>query len=140
MNDLAARQAAVVAALVAGGPIPSGFHADLVRATRQALLRKRAGEVAHTWPLLAASFGPQWIKTFAEWAAARPPGGSLRDGWDFARSRGASLNPVASAELAVREARWRYDGVNPPRRRRFPALATVNGVRAIQFFGRTYTP
>jgi len=139
MSDLASRQAAVVAALVADAPVPPGFSADLVRATRAALLRKRAGEVAHVWPLLAASLGPQWTAKFAEWAGGRAPNGSLRDGWDFARSLGSSLGPLASAELAMREAGWRYDGTRAPRRRRFPAVATVNGARAIQLFGRIST-
>jgi hypothetical protein len=139
MSTLASRQAAVVATLVADGPVPPGFQADLVRATREALLRKRAGEVAHVWPLLAASLSPQWTATFVEWAAGRPPDGSLRDGWDLARSLGPSLGSLASGELAVREARWHYDGEHPPRRRRFPAVVTVNGVRAIHLFGRTFT-
>jgi hypothetical protein len=136
--SLAAGQAAVVAALVADGPVPPGFSADLVRATREALLRKRAGEVAHMWPLLAASFGTQWTARFAEWAAGRPPAGSLRDGWDLARSLGSSLAPLGSVELATREARWRYDGTRAPRRRRIPAVVRVNGARAVQVLGRVH--
>ena len=54
---LAARQAALVAALVAGGPVPAGFDPDRLAAARRALVRKRAGAAAAQWPLLAASLG-----------------------------------------------------------------------------------
>ncbi|MEV0719519.1 hypothetical protein [Asanoa sp. NPDC050611] len=111
-GGLAERQAALVAALTAGAPVPAGFDPRLVGVARQALLRKRAGEVARTWPMLAAAYGESWRETFAAWAAARPTNGSLRDGWDLARS--ASLSGAAAAELAGREAAWRYDGRSAP--------------------------
>ncbi|MGV9978878.1 hypothetical protein ACWDUH_14475 [Micromonospora wenchangensis] len=135
---LAARQAALVAALVAGAPLPAGFAADRVDAARRALLRKRAGEVARHWPLLAAGLGDAWPATFAGWAAGRPTAGSLRDGWDLARAlrdRGA-LPTLGAEELAVREAAHRYDGRNPPRRRRLPALARSGDAVALQLAGR----
>jgi hypothetical protein len=84
-GDLAARQAALVAALVAGGELPAGFDLTLVAAARRALLVKRAGEVAKAWPLLAASLGADWPECFIEWAESRPPRGPRRDGRDFAR-------------------------------------------------------
>ena len=116
-DDLAGQQAALVAALVAGADVPAGFDAARVRAATDALLRKRAGEVAAQWPALRASLGAQWYPSFAAWAAGRPPLGSLRDGWDFARSR-TDLAPMAAAELADRERHWHYDGTTAPRRRR----------------------
>jgi hypothetical protein len=64
-GDLAARQAALVEALVAGGPDPAGFDVARLASTRTALLRKRAGETAKLWPLLAASHGNRWQATFA---------------------------------------------------------------------------
>ncbi|NUU23519.1 MAG: hypothetical protein HOV68_18730, partial [Streptomycetaceae bacterium] len=79
-------------------------------------VRKRAGEVAATWPALAASFGPRWYAAFRAWAAGRPPQGSLRDGWDFARAQSA-LDDGARRELRDRDIAWRYDGASPPRRR-----------------------
>lgn len=115
--SLADRQSALVAALVAGAPVPAGFDAARVEAARRALLRKRAGDVARQWRLLAASFGPRWPAVFGAWAAQRPTQGSLRDGWDLARS--LTLTGPAAEELAEREARWRYDGGSAPRRRRF---------------------
>ncbi|MBW4702184.1 MULTISPECIES: hypothetical protein [unclassified Micromonospora] len=135
---LAARQAALVAALVAGAPLPAGFATDRVDAARRALLRKRAGEVARHWPLLAAGLGDTWPATFADWASGRPTVGSLRDGWDLARGlrdRDA-LPPLGAQELAAREATHRYDGRHPPRRRRLPALARSGDAVALQIAGR----
>ncbi|GAA1517019.1 hypothetical protein GCM10009827_034830 [Dactylosporangium maewongense] len=112
---LADRQRALVDALVAGGAVPPGFDAAGVRAAAVALRRKRAGEVARTWPFLAASYGDRWHRAFAEWASGRPPQGSLRDGWDFARCADpATLTPLARDELAGREAAFRYDGATAP--------------------------
>ncbi|WP_320066927.1 hypothetical protein [Micromonospora sp. RTGN7] len=137
-GDLAARQAELVATLVAGGPLPSGFAPAPVDATRRALLRKRAGDVARHWPLLAAGLAPDWPATFARWAAGRPTNGSLRDGWDLARElreRG-ELPPLGAEELAAREAAARYDGAAAPRPRRLPALARTGGAIAVQLAGR----
>lgn len=137
-KDLAARQAALVAALVAGGPLPPGFAPGPVDAARRALLRKRAGDVARHWPLLAAALGADWPATFARWAAGRPTNGALRDGWDLARDLRASgeLPPLGAEELAVREAAARYRGSQPPRPRRLPAVSRVGGAVAVQFAGR----
>ncbi|KXK61269.1 hypothetical protein AWW66_14520 [Micromonospora rosaria] len=137
-GDLAARQAALVAALVAGAPPPPGFAPGPLAAARTALLRKRAGDVARHWPLLAAALGPSWPGVFAAWAADRPTNGSLRDGWDLARhlhDRG-ELPALGADELATREATTRYDGRNPPRRRRAPALGRAGGAVAGQLAGR----
>ncbi|TDB69522.1 hypothetical protein E1165_28330 [Micromonospora sp. KC723] len=128
----------MVAALVAGGALPSGFAAGPVTAARLALLRKRAGEVARQWPRLAAGLGDAWWGTFREWADGRPGGGSLRDGWDLARAlrdRGTLPAPGAE-ELAEREATGRYDGRTPPRPRRLPAVARAGGAVAVQVAGR----
>jgi hypothetical protein len=116
---LARRQAELVSALVTGAPVPPGFDLARVGAAQRALLRKRAGEVARSWPMLAASAGDRWPREFAEWAAGRAPQGSLRDGWDLARawSQAGRLSGPAAAELAEREAAWAYDGRSAPRRR-----------------------
>jgi uncharacterized protein (TIGR04222 family) len=136
-----------VAALVAGGPLPAGFDPHRVGAARRALLRKRAGEVARAWPMLAAGHGPAWADAFAAWAAGRPPLGSLRDGWDLARELAresardsardrAALAEPAARELAAREAAWRYDGRSAPRRRWLPAVRRAPGAVVVQFAGR----
>jgi hypothetical protein len=132
-EDLARRQADLVAALVGGGAPPPGFDPDRVRAAGAALLRKRAGEVGAVWPLLRASLGPQWMATFASFATGRPPLGSLRDGWDLARalaSRG-ELPPDGARELADREAAWTYDGTTAPRPRRARPLRRLLRLRRL---------
>ncbi len=128
-GDLAERQAALVAALVAGAEVPTGFDAERVSAARSALLVKRADEVAEAWPLFAVSLGADWRNRFAGWAAGRRPVGALRDGWDFARDLAAAgeLPELGGTELAERKARWRYDGRSAPRRRRLPRLARRSG-------------
>lgn len=118
---LARRQAALVEALVAGGPAPPGFDAADLDATRRALLRKRAREAAAQWPLLAASYGDRWPSVFAEHRSGHEPVGPLRDGWDVARAV-TGLPAGAAAELAAREAAFRYDGRNRPRPRRWRRL------------------
>jgi hypothetical protein len=116
---LAQRQADLVAALVAGAPVPPGFDAARFGVAQRALLRRRAGEVARVWPMLAAAAGDRWQQDFAAWATGRAPRGSLRDGWDLARAWSAEgrLTGMAAAELAEREAVWRYDGRSAPRPR-----------------------
>jgi hypothetical protein len=138
MSGLAERQARLVAALTAGQPVPAGFDGARVEAARVALLRKRAGEVARQWPLLAAGLGERWFREFGGWAAARPTRGSLRDGWDLARELLArdALPAMAAGELAEREATWRYDGVSAPRIRRAPAVRSAAGTVVVQLFGR----
>jgi hypothetical protein len=137
-GGLAARQAELVATLVAGAPVPAGFDARLVGVARDALLRKRAGEVARHWPMLAASHPGRWPATFAGWAATRPTRGSLRDGWDLARALAAAgrLPAAAAEELAIREAAWRYDGGAAPRPRRLPAVRRAGRAVVVQFAGR----
>ncbi len=141
--QLAARQAALVAALVAGGQVPDGVDAGRLAVARKALLRKRAGEVAAAWPLLVASIaqdpgGQGWTASFTVWATGRPPHGSLRDGWDLARDLAATgqLAPMGQEELATREVTWRYDGHTAPRRRRLPALRRIPGGVVVQLAGR----
>ena len=138
--SLADRQLALVEALTAGRPVPEGFDGFRFEAARLALLRKRAGEVARQWPMLAAGFGDRWKHEFATWAAARPTQGSLRDGWDLARelTRRGALPRMAAAELAEREAAWHYDGTSAPSSRRVPAVRAASGALALQIAGRVW--
>jgi hypothetical protein len=137
---LAARQAALVAALVAGGPVPAGFDERLVGVAERSLRRKRAAEVAAAWPLLAAGLGDQWADRFSRWAVGRPPRGALRDGWDVARELAflGQLPPLAEPELALREVGARYDGRRAPRPRRLPSVRFVPGGCAIGLLGRVH--
>jgi hypothetical protein len=50
--------------MIAGAPLPAGFGAVRVGVAARAFLRKRAGEVARTWP----------GKIFASWASEADPG------------------------------------------------------------------
>ena len=135
--DLARRQAELVAALVANGPAPPGFYPDRLAVARRALMRKRAGEVAAAWPLLAASFGRAWPDVCTSAFGDRPPAGALREGWDLAcdlRRRG-ELGDPATVELAEREvALHRSDG----RRRRLPAVRRCAGGVVVQVGGRVH--
>jgi hypothetical protein len=125
---LAAEQAALVRALVGGGPVPGGFDPGRVRATSAALARKRAREVARAWPVLAAELGEAFTGRFLADAARRPPpsrGGALADGLAFARAlaREGRLPGnarveamVAAARLSSRPLRLAAAVAGPPRR------------------------
>jgi hypothetical protein len=107
---LAAEQAALVRALVDGGPVPGGFDPERVRATSAALARKRAREVARAWPGLAAELGPDFTQLFLGGAARRPPparGGALADGLAFADALAwqGRLPPTARVERLLARAR-----------------------------------
>ena len=135
--DLAARQAELVAALVASGPLPSGFDPDRLAVARRALLRKRAGEAATVWPLLAASLGQAWPDAFAASVAGRVPLGALRDGWDLARElrRRGELGVLAAVELAEREVSLRHRDGRP---RRLPAIRRRPDGAVVQIGGRVH--
>jgi hypothetical protein len=79
-EGLAARQAELVAALVAGAPPPPGLDAERVRVQAVALLRKRGRSAARAEPELAAALGREFGAAFAAYAAARlrssPPRGA----------------------------------------------------------------
>jgi hypothetical protein len=127
-DRLAAGQAALVRALVGGGPVPGGFDPGRVRATSTALARKRAREVARAWPALAAELGEDFTGEFLAYAAGRPPparGGALADGLAFADGlAGRGRLPgnarverlLARARLSPSPARLAATLAGPPRR------------------------
>ena len=137
-DRLAAGQAALVRALVGGGPVPGGFDPGRVRATSTALARKRAREVARAWPALAAELGEDFTGEFLAYAAGRPlpaRGGALADGLAFADGlAGRGRLPgnarverlLARARLSPSPARLAATLATPPRRLviviRLPAL------------------
>ena len=85
-EDLEARQASLVAALVAGAPAPPGLDAERVRVQSAALLRKRGRSVAHAEPELAAALGRRFGAAFVAYAVGRPMEGcSADDAGEFAR-------------------------------------------------------
>ncbi|GAA1876675.1 hypothetical protein GCM10009836_67550 [Pseudonocardia ailaonensis] len=124
-TNLAARQAALVDSLLGAGPDPEGLDPARLAATRSALLRKRAGEAARHWPLLASALGRDWVPFASEVLAGRPVAGGLRDGWDVARAARDRLGEGALRELAEREQALRYDGASAPRPRLRTRLASA---------------
>ncbi|MFI9405389.1 hypothetical protein [Nocardia sp. NPDC052316] len=94
---LAERQAALVRALVAGSPVPDGFDSAAVAAAARALLRKRAGEVARRFPLLAHACGADFTARFVAWAADKPKTSTASDATAFAAYAGIAVNGVPAA-------------------------------------------
>jgi hypothetical protein len=85
-DELGARQASLVAALVAGTAVPAGVDAERVRIQAAALLRKRGRDVARTRPELAAALGKSFGAAFADYARRLPrEGRSADDAAAFAR-------------------------------------------------------
>ena len=78
-DELAARQAALVAALVAGAPAPPGLDPGRIRIQSAALQRKRGRSVMHAAPELAVALGESFMAAFAEYAASGPKAGSSAD-------------------------------------------------------------
>ena len=104
-DELAARQAALVAALVGGAGVPAGLDAGRVRIQAAALLRKRGRLVALAAPELAAALGTGFAPAFAAYATGRPArGGSADDAAEFARHLLAG-SPYARDRAVRRAAR-----------------------------------
>ncbi|MBP2707144.1 hypothetical protein JOL79_25490 [Microbispora sp. RL4-1S] len=84
---LAAAQRGLLAALLAGGPVPAGFDAGRIAIEARSLLAKRAGSVARVMPGLARELGAAFGRTFAAYGEGRPrpEGGSRADAEAFAR-------------------------------------------------------
>jgi hypothetical protein len=102
---LAARQAALLRALVGGGVPPPGFDTARVKAERTALRAKRRRLVAQLRPDLARDLGDRFDRLFDHYAA------------DHARTEGQRAREDADAFAAWLTVRreWR-----PPRRRWLP--------------------
>ncbi len=107
---LAIRQAALVRALVAGGPVPAGMDGARVAATARTLLRKRARVAALVWPALRTV--EDYEQRFAAWAVGRIPASAAAEGEAFALTLGSAMPlPVAVELVAGRRRRWvRVDG------------------------------
>lgn len=76
--DLARRQAELLAALVAGGPVPPGFDERQVRAQSVGLASKRRDTTAKVAPELARSLGPRYGPLFLAYARRHPQTGGYR--------------------------------------------------------------
>lgn len=83
---LAHAQAGLLAALVAGAPVPDGFDADRLAVQSRALIGKRADVVAKVAPELPEILGAMTFRSaFAAYARGRPMSGGYRqDALEFA--------------------------------------------------------
>ncbi|WP_217441208.1 hypothetical protein [Nocardia barduliensis] len=98
---LAERQAALVRALVTGAAVPAGFDADAVAAAANALLSKRAGEVARRFPLLVHACDGRFTTAFTSWARDNPKTTTAGDAAAFAAAAGIDWS------AAPHRGRWR---------------------------------
>ncbi|EWC61685.1 hypothetical protein UO65_3043 [Actinokineospora spheciospongiae] len=96
---LAARQAELLAALLADGPAPAGFDAEALRVEADALLAKRRRVVALIDPEVAESCGEDFAPLFAEYARGNP----RRDG---SRAREDAAAFAAWVEARRPKRRW----------------------------------
>ncbi|MEU4807480.1 hypothetical protein [Actinosynnema sp. NPDC023587] len=71
-DRLAAAQAELLHALMAGGPPPEGFDRDRLRVEARALLTKRRGIVAMLGPDVVTELGERFRPSFDEYARAHP--------------------------------------------------------------------
>lgn len=71
-EELAARQAELVRALLAGGPIPPGFDEHRVRVEAAALNNKRRRIAEQLRPDLADALDDRFTELFNRWAASHP--------------------------------------------------------------------
>lgn len=69
---LAARQAELARALLAGGPVPPGFDARRVRVEAVALRNKRRRVAEQLRPDLVDALGDRFAELFDRWAATHP--------------------------------------------------------------------
>ncbi len=72
MTDLAARQAELLTALLAGGPVPPGFDPGRIRVEARALHAKRRSVAMRLRPDLVDALADRFVPLFDEWATGRP--------------------------------------------------------------------
>ncbi|WP_018684641.1 hypothetical protein [Actinokineospora enzanensis] len=101
--ELAAAQAELLRAVLAGGPVPAGFDVDAVRVEASSLLAKRRRIVAQLGPEVAAELGDRFGPLFDEYADGNP--------------RAAGSRFRADAESFARWLRERGELAPEPRRR-----------------------
>nr|WP_052868435.1 hypothetical protein [Streptomyces niger] len=110
---LAAAQEELLASLVAGGAVPSGFDAERLTVQRRALAAKRADVIAAVAPELPAILGADYRTAFLDYAQGRPMrGGYRRDALDFAGhllALGLPAHPTARRQLT----QWWRDRAGP---------------------------
>lgn len=80
-QEVARKQAALLAALRGNAETPLEFNATNVAVARGALLRKRARGIEKSWPALAAALGPDLVSTVDSHTRAT---GNIQFGGPFA--------------------------------------------------------
>ena len=138
-DALAARQNALIAALVERAEVPPGFDAAAVEATRRALRHTRAGDAAKAWPALRRELGDGYHRRFAAYAAETPPpdGGPAADGFCFAAQvRPRPRSDAARVELAAGRVTWTARGGRVRRRRVGVSVTHLAGSRSVVVFVR----
>jgi hypothetical protein len=91
-RGLGEQQRGLLDLLLRARPLGGDWDPARIELARTALRDKRARELAHAWPTIAASLGHRFPERFAEYARqlAPPPGGGVIDGWMFARDLAAT--------------------------------------------------
>jgi hypothetical protein len=113
-SELAERQAALLAALVAGGPAPDGFDPARVAVEASALRSKRRRVLLRLIPAeVHEHLGPETAPRLDAWLAAHP------------RRTGTSMHADADAFVAS----LRTDGVLPRPRRRLRWASRMQALR-----------
>ncbi|WP_410669184.1 hypothetical protein [Amycolatopsis sp. cmx-4-68] len=79
-EELAARQAELLHALLADGPAPPGFDASRLRVEANVLRRKHGRVLAHQRPELAEALGDRFGPLFTEFNGERPKRDTERSG------------------------------------------------------------
>ncbi len=69
---LTARQAELVRALVARGPVPTRFDARRIAVAARTLVSKRRQTVARVWPSIVKVLGDAYVERFTAYAEAHP--------------------------------------------------------------------
>lgn len=77
-DRLAAQQAELLRALLAGAPAPAGFDPSRIHVQAHALLSKRSRITWYLRPDLADDLGDRFGPLFAEYAAAHPKSTEIR--------------------------------------------------------------
>lgn len=142
-ESLAARQRRVLDAVTGTAAVPPGFEAFAVDVARRALLDKRARELHHGWPILAASLGDRLRPLFTEFAARRPTRGLRNDGYAFASwlAERGELPLAGALELAEARVWWLWSDDSTPPRRHPGRVATARfpGGRLVRVGTRVHT-
>jgi len=138
----AAKQAALLEALLRGGEPPAGFAAAKAHAASQSLRRKRVGAVRHAWPALTVALGATFDERFDAFARTTGPpafGEGLADGLAFVSSLAPAheLGDDVRVELVFARAilvRVRRDGGGwRPRRGPFARIARLRHPHRLLF-------